>query len=122
MSVPTPTCPNCGASWPSGAAVCPNCGHVLPAWPPPPAGFVAAPPPAPRLVTGKVWGDLALGGGLSFLSGFLALLGFVVMPVLYFTLKPKYPVFARGIGYGLLAALVVVLGAFALCVVSLLRA
>ncbi len=140
MSVPTFPCPNCGAPWPPEANVCPNCGHILPAGPPPPAGLGAAPPPAPKLVTGRAWGDLTLGIALSLLtlgsapavltlawdadygfglSGLIACVGFVVMPVLYFRLRPKYPVFARGIGYGLLASLVVFLGAFALCCVAL---
>ena len=111
-------CPNCGAPWPPGAGVCPNCGFVRPAWPPP-AGRVAPAPPVPRLITGKAWGDLTLGIGLSFLSNFLAGAGFLLMPVLYFTLKRNYPVFARGIGYGILAGLALLLGAFAFCLYSL---
>lgn len=123
MSVPIPSCPNCGAAWPPDATVCPNCGYIgprAPAWPPPPTGVVAPPPPpAPKLVTGKVWGDLTLGLGLSFVSNFLFCAGFVVMPILYFTLKPNYPVFTRGIGYGTLAGLVVLLGAVAVCFAGL---
>lgn len=123
MSVPPLPCPNCGTDWPQDATVCPHCGYIrplAPAWPPPPAGLVAPPPPpVPRLVTGKVWGDMTLGIGLSFVSNFLACAGFVVMPILYFTLKPNYPVFARGIGYGTLAGLVLLAGAFAVCMVGL---
>ena len=115
-------CPNCGAHWPPGAGVCPNCGYVRPAWPPPPAGRVTPSlPPVSKLVTGKDWGDLTLGVSLSFLSNFLACIGFVLMPILYFTLKPKYPVFARGLGYGTLAGLVLILGAFAVCVAQITR-
>ena len=116
------TCPNCGTAWPPGAAACPHCGYLQPppAWPPPPSGFVAPPPPpAPRLVTGKPWGDVTLGLGLSFASNFLACAGFVVMPILYFTLKPTYPLFTRGIGYGTLAGLVLLLGAVVWCFAGL---
>jgi len=38
------------------------------------------------------------------------------MPILYFTLKLKNPIFARGIGYGFLAGVVLLLGAFGVCV------
>lgn len=74
------------------------------------------------MVTGKTWGDVTLGLTLSFLSNFLFCAGFVVMPILYFTLKPKYPPFARGIGFGTLAGLItLVVGVIAL-VVGLLGA
>ena len=125
MSVPPVPCPNCGTPWPSGATVCPNCGFIrpaVPAWPPPPVGVAApygVPPPVPKLVTGKAWGDITLGIGLSFLSNFLACTGFLVMPILYFTLRPNYPTFARGLGYGTLAGLVLLLGAFVYCMAGL---
>ena len=121
MSVPILPCPNCGTSWPPEATVCPDCGYIrpsIPAWPPPPTGpgaVASPPPPAPRLVTGKAWGDVTLGIGLSLVSYFLACAGFLVMPILYLTLKPKYPVFARGIGYGLLVGMALLLGAFVWC-------
>lgn len=119
MSVPTLPCPNCGTAWPPDVNVCPNCGYIrpgLPAWPPPPAGVIAPPPPPiSKLVTGKAWGDVTLGIGLSFLSNFVACLGLLVMPILYFTLKPNYPTFARGIGFGILAGLVLLLGAVIVC-------
>ena len=122
MSVPTFPCPNCKMSWPLGAGVCPHCGYLrssIPAWPPPPTSIVPLPaPPGPKLVTGAAWGDLTLGIGLSFASNFLYCLGFLVMPILYFTLKPNYPVFARGIGHGTLAGLVLLLGALLWCVVG----
>ena len=38
--------------------------------------------------------------------------GFFLMPILYVVLQRKYPVLARGIGWGWL---LVVLGAFAVC-------
>ena len=121
---PNTVCPNCGQAWPPGAAVCPHCGFVRPgasaAWPPPPGGLVAPPPPpVSKLVTGRAWGDITLGIGLSVVSCFLLGLGFILMPILYFTLRPKYPVFARGLGYGFLAGVALLLGAFALCLVAL---
>lgn len=123
MSVPTLPCPNCGTAWPPGAAVCPHCGYIrpgVPAWPPPPMGVVAPPtPPAPKLVTGKAWGDMTLGIGLSFVSNFLGGAGFIVMPILYFTLRAQYPIFSRGIGYGFLAGLVLLLGAIGVCLYAL---
>ena len=119
MSVPTFSCPNCGTAWPPDVNVCPNCGYIrpgVPAWPPPPTGLAAMPPPTlPRLVTGKAWGDMTLGIGISFLSNAVVCLGLLVMPILYFTLRPNYPVFARGIGFGILAGLVLLLGAFVVC-------
>lgn len=123
MANPLSSCPNCEAPWLPGAAACPNCGYLqasVPAWPPPPTGFVAPPPPLePQLVTGKAWGDVTLGLGISFLSNFLYCLGFIVMPILYFTLKPKYPLFTRGIGYGTLVGLVLLLGAVVYCFAGL---
>ena len=124
MPEPTSLCPNCRAAWPGGVTVCPNCGYVRPAppaWPPPPSNLFVQPPapPVPKLVTGKVWGDLTLGIGLSFASNFLACVGLVVMPILYFTLKPNYPVFARGIGYGIVAGLALILGAVVWCFAGL---
>lgn len=89
------SCPNCGAAGPPGAGVCPNCGHVRAVWPSPPSGLAPVPPPpAPQLVTGKTWGDLTLGMGLSslfnlivcvaaFPSNFVFILGLPVVPILY---------------------------------------
>jgi len=125
MSVPTLPCPNCGTAWPPDVNVCPHCGYIrplAPAWPPPPTSIgVAALPPSltPKLVTGKAWGDVTLGIGLSFVSNFLGGVGLVVMPILYFTLRAQYPTFARGIGYGLLAGLALVLGALVWCFAAL---
>jgi hypothetical protein len=119
MSVPPVPCPNCGLPWPPDATVCPNCGFIrssTASWPPPPSGFVPTPlPPVPRLVTGKAWGDVTLGLGISVLSNFLGGLGFLVMPILYFVLRPNFPVLARGIGFGILAGIALALGALVWC-------
>ena len=119
MSVPTPSCPNCGTAWPPDVTVCPHCGYVrpgVPAWPPPPTGVrPLPPPPVPKLVTGKVWGDVMLGFIISLGANFVYCLGLLVMPILYFTLRPNYPAFARGLGFGTLAGLILLLGAFVWC-------
>jgi hypothetical protein len=128
MVDPTVLCPNCHTAWPEGASVCPHCGYVpspaLAFWPPPPSKFqgIPQPPPGPKLVTGKVWGDVTFGLSLSFLSNFLYCIGFLVMPILYFTLKPKYPAFARGIGFGTLAGLIVLVVGVIISIAVLLGA
>lgn len=125
MSVPPFPCPNCGTPTPPDVTVCPHCGYLRPAaptWPPPPGGVGAMappPPPVPKLVTGKAWGDLTLGIGISIASDFFYGLGLIVMPFLYFMLKPNYPALARGIGYGFLASLVLLLGAVGVCFYAL---
>lgn len=116
-------CPNCGTPWPTGAAVCPHCGWQQPdaAWPPVPiGGFVQTPPPTQgRLITGKAWADITLGVVATLLSSAIGGLGLFVMPILYFVLRPNFPVFARGIGYGLLGILALILGAIAWCFASI---
>lgn len=115
-------CPNCGTVWTPGAAACPHCGWQPPgaSWPPAPnGGFVQPPlPPQGRLLTGKAWADITLGVVSTLLSSFVGGLGLVVMPILYFVLRPNFPVFARGIGYGLLGILALILGAIAWCFAS----
>ncbi len=136
-------CPNCGQPVAEGKAVCPNCGASVPAiWPPPPAG---APPPAPpvRFLTGRRGSDITLGiiiGVVSplawgYASSLLLSLGFYLhLPFglfggyaafavaalgLYLWTRPRYPVFARSLGWTFLAEITLVLGAVALCLVAL---
>ena len=121
--LPSVPCPNCGMPWPGDATVCPNCGYIrpaLPAWTPAPAGLESPYllPPI-NLITGKTWGDMTLGVVVSFLSCNAIGIGYIAMPILYFVLKPKYPVFARGIGFGFLVGAVLILGALALCIGAL---
>ena len=117
-------CPTCGAAWPPELRFCPLCGTMrLPAkiWPPPVAALLAPPPlmPAGQLLTGNAAGDVVLGLGICFAPwpvwiGLNSLFGsslhgsilLLVPPVLFFTLRPRYPVVSRGLGYGLLLSLI----------------
>ena len=142
MPVPPPVCPGCGTPNPPGARVCPHCGAArlaAHAWPPAPVGFVPpAPPPDSGLVTGSERGDVLLGlwasaalsyAALALSSGFLSLLpagrgwllGLLVTPALYLTLRPRFRALARGLGFGVLTGCVVlpVLAVFALVVLGL---
>jgi hypothetical protein len=116
-------CPNCHSPVPVGETVCPRCGQILPpggtsfpVWPPPPTSGPSPLPPSPRLLTKTVWGDVTLGGVIALAAALVGGVGFIAMPILYFVLRPTVPMFARGIGYGFLASLVLLLGAFALCI------
>ncbi len=117
------SCPNCGTEWTGEATVCPNCGYIRPSeasWPPAPTGLGQQPLPprmplVPKLVTGKVWGDITLGIAITLASLVTYCVGLIAMPILYFSLRAQYPVFARSIGYGLLGGVVVLLGALGVC-------
>ena len=112
-------CPNCGTAWLLGTDTCAHCGYVRPgasSWPPTPLGQISLPPPpVPPLITGKFWGDMILGVSMSLASFAIFCLGFIVMPILYFSYRAQYPVVARGIGYWLLGGIVVLLGALSIC-------
>lgn len=116
-------CPNCRNRVEPGVSVCPNCGASMPlpptpgqsAWPPAAVGPGNPASPTPRLLTGNAAFDFVLGVLATLLSFFIAGLGILVMPVLYFVLRPSAPVFARGIGYTLLLLGILLLGAFAFC-------
>lgn len=111
-------------------------------WPPPIAAQPAPPPllPDARLLTGKAGWDVAVGLGVCFAPwpawmGLNSVFGFslygsallLVPPALYFVLRPRYPIVARGLGYGLqlslvltpilliLGAVLLVLGVLSLC-------
>jgi hypothetical protein len=58
---------------------------------------------------------VVLGVVIALGSLFVGGLGVLVMPILYFVLRPSAPFLARGIGYGWLVTLALLLGAFALC-------
>src|SRR5690242_4345028 len=112
-------CPNCGQPVEGDARVCPHCGAGLT----PPLPVLQGPPPRPQvsLLTGAAWLDVVVGLLAVFGSLLLMGIGVVIPFVLYFILRPRYPVFARGMGYGLGAIAVLILGAFALCVVGISR-
>jgi len=138
------TCPNCDQPTDVQRTVCPNCGETLPGqpmvptpgvWPPPPMGFVPAPPPAPpRLLTGNAGRDVVLGflttfGGcvasvflvfIPFLGAIFSLMILALgLPILYVVQQKRYPFYARGIGWGIIAYLAIGLGAITLCFYSL---
>ena len=115
-SGPSTPCPNCGQLWPENAPACPNCGFLRPAvWPPVPTGQVSAATAPPRLVTGNAKGDIALGLGISVVSYAIFGLGLVLLPILYLILNSRFPVFARGLGYGWLGGIALAFGAFLIC-------
>jgi len=113
---PSSPCPNCGQLWSENAPACPNCGFLRPAvWPPVPTGQVSAAPVPPRLATGNATGDLMLGLGISVASWAIFGLGFILLPILYLSLNSRFPVFARGLGYGWLGGIALAFGAFLIC-------
>ena len=86
--------------------------------------FVQPPPPKPplppsRLLTGQEWSDVTLGIAITFLSVFVVGIGLIGMPIFYFALRAVYPAFTRGIGFGLLGVLVVILGIAALLLLGI---
>jgi len=106
-------CPNCRRPVAADRNVCPNCGANLPAvWPPPPSGQPGAPaPPAERLITGRVWGDVTLGLVIAAVSLLCFGLGLLLTPILWAALKPRRPTLARGLGWGAVASYALLLGA-----------
>ena len=70
---------------------------------------------------GYVYNSQVLGFGIG-LSSFAVGIGIVLMPILYFVLRRPYPVLARGLGFGWLTGMALVLGALALCIFDLSRA
>ncbi len=62
-------CPHCGAATERTQGVCADCGALLGgAWPPPPGGQAPLPPPLPRTLTGRAWGDFGLGAAGQYLT------------------------------------------------------
>jgi hypothetical protein len=104
---PNPPCRNCGQPFDHSRPVCPNCGMQA---------FVPEPG---RLLTGSATGDRILGFIAGFFSWFLWGFGVIAGLILYAVLRPNYPKFARGVGFGILTVLVIMLGLFALCIVGI---
>ncbi|MBV9850819.1 MAG: hypothetical protein JO250_14185 [Armatimonadetes bacterium] len=129
-------CLHCGQPVAPEKTVCPHCGTAMPTvWPPPPD---AAPPSVPpvRLLTGRRGGDIALGIVVGVLSpvvwqfvsllfpvhgDLLVLYGLFFFVALggYLWARPRYPVFARSLGWIYMTGVALVLGAVALCFVAL---
>ena len=98
-----PQCDNCKRQIAYDGAVCPECGYANPY-----AGG-RRPSGAPDWVL-TLLGFLAVIVSPAFFG-----VGLFVMILLYFILKPNYPAFARGIGWGLLTFVALLLGACAIC-------
>jgi RNA polymerase subunit RPABC4/transcription elongation factor Spt4 len=110
--VRTVTCSNCGAVSPEGTQMCPSCGRELSSpgyspssvWPPGPAGQVDPGPTIIRLLTGSTAGDIWIGIAATLVgiigTAFTFGISLVATVIAYFMLRPKYPVFHRGMSYG----------------------
>ena len=107
QAYPNPPCRNCGQPYDHSNRVCPNCGMQ---------SYV---PETGKLLTGNASGDAVVGFIVGFFSWFLYGFGAIAATVLYAVLRPSYPRFARGIGFGLLTVIVIMLGLFAVCVVAI---
>jgi hypothetical protein len=101
-------CPSCGGAMGAGQSQCMQCGSV-PAYAYQPR----------MLITGSVMGDRIFGYLVGFFSWFVYGIGALGALVLYFVLTRSYPVFARGLGFGLLTMIVLVMGLFAICIVAM---
>jgi hypothetical protein len=95
-------CKNCGYSLEQCGLACPNCGYYSRA--------------AKSRGSLPDWALLILGFLTAIISMFiLPVLGPLVLTAVYFSIKEKQEVFARGLGYGLLTVVVLIMGAIALC-------
>jgi hypothetical protein len=98
-------CKNCGHTLEKTGMVCPNCGY------------------SPRHLNSgspsQEWVLWILGFVLGFISIFIPPgLGPLILIAVYFSIREKHVMFARGLGYGLLTLGIVGLGAVALCFAS----
>jgi hypothetical protein len=112
-------CDNCGEPVNDDQRICPRCGREQP--PPLPVleGKALSGQEIGRLLTGVAWLDIVLGIVAVFGSLFLYGIGLLAAPILYFVLRPRYPIFARGLGYGMLAFAAILLGLVAWCIAAL---
>jgi hypothetical protein len=93
--------------------MCPHCGADLTVWPP--ATGEQPQEIGPRLKTGSVNGDIFTG---IFDCGFSCLLcgiGYVGIPLHYYTVRHRFPIYARSLGWTYIVFLMLGLGAFASC-------
>lgn len=112
-------CANCGEPVDEGQRICPHCGREQP--PPLPVleGRTLSGELMGRLLTGVAWLDIVLGIIAGLGSPFLYGIGLIAAPLLYFVMRPHYPIFARGLGYGMLAFAAIFLGLVAWCIAAL---
>ncbi len=137
-------CPNCGAFLEPTAKICPHCGAETNfVWPPPPQGSDQGDPKPtwPWEARNQINSGAMTGCGLGCVMqiGLLFLVSvpiisrllnshgtivsralvhgppIFVLAMLYFLVRGPRPFFARGVGYSILAALFVSLGAAAVC-------
>ena len=94
-------CSNCGQQLSEDGGVCPHCGR-----------YHAAPPV--ERSPGSAWG-LGVLGFLIAIASAVTGIGPVVVMIVYFAIKDRQPELARGMGYGLLTVVALILGAVALC-------
>ena len=136
-------CPNCGASVEANARLCPNCGIEMRTPAPPGASPLRPKPLTGRVWTDFLLGAvvqylLHLAAARMLVKGMSApnpadpqhgvevfdavqlVVGEIFWAVvfgllLYFNVRPAYPLVARGLGYATLALLAVLLGALFTC-------
>ena len=110
-----PACPNCGGIIEGASPKCPDCGEALSnreIWPPPPDEQVSAVAPPQWLLTRTVWGDV-ISGILTVIGLYMVCgTGIVTIPIMYFTYRRKYPVYADAMRGAYFASLVVLAAVF----------
>lgn len=121
QSPPPRICRNCGATIINGGTTCGNCGTFVgaPIWPPPAPYEEHV--DAPKRLTSSAELDVVVGFLIGTLSYLVFCIGAVLALALWTGQKVKRPDFARGIGYGLLTGLAVILGLFAICASSIAK-
>lgn len=116
-----PACLYCKQQVDAAATRCPSCGAVIPRediWPPSPIGAVQPVPKKPQLLTKAVWGDVVLGIGASIGLYTRWTIGVIAIPILYFLMRKKYPIFSRALGWCYIIPLILLGGILLVCVAS----
>jgi ribosomal protein L24E len=114
-------CPNCKRLTLAETRVCPHCGEEIPPQPNLDGQVVRVIARKPPLRGFKDWAMATLGFLVGLLSPFLFGIGYILAGAFYFFCRDKSEPFVRGLGAGLLAIVVLMLGAFALCMYMVIR-